>query len=497
MRNKIFNIMPYILGGLILILVGVIVVSELKKDSKEILSEVSKNMEDESKKDVSAGTKADDKKEPQVEKEITPEPTLEPTKAPTPTPTPEPTPEPTATPTPKPTEAPITDLTMGLSFEPKSDFVDTKSGINLRLGATTKTSVVAFLEEGMRLERTGYNDSWTRVIYDGQECYLATYLVIRAVPTYDTVVPEEEWDDDDEEEDAVPAGEKNDDKSAEDENFDDDNEEESEDDDEDENWDDEWDDEDDNWDEEDVYPGDDDEDDEDDEWDEDWENYEDEDMSLLGYWFGTGKTIVCIDPGHQKKADSTKEPIGPGATETKAKVSSGTAGDYTGYEEYKLNLDVSLKLKDELVKRGYKVVLTRTSHDVTLSNKERAEIANDSGALAFVRIHANSVSDHSVSGIETMCMNANSPYNADLYEQSYELSQRILNNMILQTGAKIRPVVLTNEMSGINWSDVPVTIVEMGFMSNEKEDKLLITDEYQNKIVKGIADGIDEYFEEF
>ena len=66
--------------------------------------------------------------------------------------------------------------------------------------------------------------------------------------------------------------------------------------------------------------------------------------------------------------------------------------------------------------------------------------------------------------------------------------------MVKNTGAKNRGVTRTDSMSGINWSKVPVTIIEMGFLSNEKEDKLLASSEYQKKIIQGMVNGINEYF---
>lgn len=210
---------------------------------------------------------------------------------------------------------------------------------------------------------------------------------------------------------------------------------------------------------------------------------------------GNGKLIV-IDAGHQTKGNNEKEPIGPGAAETKAKVTGGATGTATGQKEYELNLAVAFYLRDELQARGYRVILVRESNDVDMSNSERAAVANNAGADAFIRIHANGSENAEASGTETLCQTAENPYNAALYPASRKLSETVLAGVVAQTGFKNRGVKETDTMSGINWCNVPVTIIEMGFLSNPDEDSLMYTEEYRRKIATGIADGIDAYFVE-
>lgn len=204
--------------------------------------------------------------------------------------------------------------------------------------------------------------------------------------------------------------------------------------------------------------------------------------------------VIVIDPGHQLRGDNNKEANGPGSNTMKARVTSGTTGVATGVAEYILNLDISLKLKAELENRGYVVHMTRSTHDVNISNKERAEYANSVNADIAVRIHANGSSNASIRGVETYGPSASNPYVSHLSNASMSLSKCIVDSYAAATGFRNRGARTSDIMTGINWSSVPVTIVELGYMSNADEDRAMQDSTMQNNMVQGIANGIDAYF---
>ena len=210
------------------------------------------------------------------------------------------------------------------------------------------------------------------------------------------------------------------------------------------------------------------------------------------------RLTVAIDPGHQGSwvNMSDLEPLGPGSTEMKAKASTGTMGRYSGKPEYELNLEISMLLRDELEARGYRVILTRENNDTAISNMERATMAWEEGGDIYVRIHANGSDDAGVQGALAMVPSPSNPYVSWLAEDSYLLGQCILSSYCSRASFSSLGIQYYDNMTGINWSQIPVMILEMGFMTNQSDDLRMADTGVQAEMAAGIADGIDQYFTE-
>lgn len=187
-------------------------------------------------------------------------------------------------------------------------------------------------------------------------------------------------------------------------------------------------------------------------------------------------------------------PLGPGSSEQKAKDNSGTDGVATGVPEYVLTLNMAKKLQTTLKKQGCKVILTRKNNRTALSCAQRARIANKVKADAYLRIHANGVDSSSATGAMTICVTRGNRFvSSSMYKKSYNLSKAVLNAYVKATGCRKEYIWETDTMSGNNWSKVPTTLIELGYMSNPAEDRLMQSNSYQKKMVKGMANGIKTY----
>ena len=199
---------------------------------------------------------------------------------------------------------------------------------------------------------------------------------------------------------------------------------------------------------------------------------------------------ICIDPGHQIKGNYEKELCAPWSDTLKSKCTSGTCGNFVGTDEYVINLQISLILRDKLVALGADVLMTREIHEVDISNKERAEMANQYGADITLRIHCNSADSAAAEGIDLYIRDVgdgSSEYKQKS-DKDYAIAKEMLEYICNATGGKKRNVNRSDAYTGINWCENTCVIVECGFMSNEKDDRLLNTADYQDKIVQGIVD---------
>ena len=206
--------------------------------------------------------------------------------------------------------------------------------------------------------------------------------------------------------------------------------------------------------------------------------------------------LIAIDPGHQSPDIdmSGQEPNAPGSGDFKQKSAGGTVGRFTGIPEYELNLEIALMLRDRLTEQGYDVILTRENNETAISNAERACLANDAGAEFSLRIHANGSEDPSVNGAMALIGSAENPYVGGVYEESYRLAETILNCYCSASGMQNFGIRCNDTMTGINWSQIPVVILEMGFMTNQQDDTNMSDATYRELMVDGIVDGINAYY---
>ena len=207
-----------------------------------------------------------------------------------------------------------------------------------------------------------------------------------------------------------------------------------------------------------------------------------------------GQYVICIDPGHQTKGDMSQEPVAPGSSEKKFKVSWGTQGVATKIPEYELTLSASKILKKDLEQMGFKVIMTRETNDVHITNSERAIFANDNNADLVIRIHADGSDDSSTTGASLHIPSQDSQYTSKIYPESNECA-KLISLQMKQDGFKVNSIYQRSDLTGFNWSKVPVVLVEMGFMSNPEEDQKMAETSYQEKMMKSVADGAQAYFE--
>lgn len=316
------------------------------------------------------------------------------------------------------------DLTTANGFETRDDQVVVQGdGVNLRAESQTESRIIVQLKTGDTLQRTGENGEWSRVVYEGTECYVSNQFVAVKQPEPEPDSPAgvraAAASEDDGLVRAASEGE--------------------------------------------IQP------------------------------IGQGPVVV-IDAGHQNKENIRKEPAGPESSRMSQKMEAGAVGSFLGIRECDVTLAIAEKTKQVLTERGYQVIMTRESNDVNMSWAERARLAEKSGADALIHIHAHSQESTSVTGVLASCQSSGNPYNGDLASESYALSSCIAGSVSQAAGAKNRGVKQTDTSSEINWSQVPVTALETGFLSNQQEELLLSQEEYQSRIAVGIADGLDQFF---
>lgn len=221
--------------------------------------------------------------------------------------------------------------------------------------------------------------------------------------------------------------------------------------------------------------------------------------------------VVFIDPAKQVTDDPSLEAVNPEldmsgvmvGTNTnavpagmKAKMSQASLGVSSGAFEYEITMNVANYLNAELVKRGYTVYMSRDVNNVNISNAKRAEMANACDAEIYIKLEAAAANDPSASGVLGFITTSSNLHTGTMYQYNYELCYDVLKKTCEGTGASRLGIYETDDLSSLNYCDMPATVINMGFLSNEFDDAALTSDDYQKTMAKSIAEGIDLYFQE-
>jgi N-acetylmuramoyl-L-alanine amidase len=203
---------------------------------------------------------------------------------------------------------------------------------------------------------------------------------------------------------------------------------------------------------------------------------------------------IVIDPGHDSRPNPATEPIGPGSSRRKIKDGGGTSGVVTGVPEHVVNLQVSRRLRKLLEARGYCVKMTRDrATGVSMGNVARARIANRFKAALFVRIHADGSTDRRRNGSSVLYPALRRRWTDDILPESKTAARRIQPELVRGLGSKDLGIVPRSDLTGFNWADVPSVLVELGFLSNPREDRRLTSARYQQRAARGLERGIARF----
>ena len=203
--------------------------------------------------------------------------------------------------------------------------------------------------------------------------------------------------------------------------------------------------------------------------------------------------LVCLDPGHGTPPAIGRqlEPIGPGSRELKIKDGGGAPG------EAGVALAIALRTRRLLLARGYRVAMTRTGPTIHLGNGDgniaRARFCNRRHAALMVRIHADGAADRSLHGVSTLVPAWRRGWTNDIYGRSVRAGRAVQKAVTRATGAADRGIVQRSDLTGFNWADVPVVLVETGFLSNPTEARRLKTAAYQQRVALGLTRGVSAF----